>query len=124
MQGTEMKKYILPLVNSGIICSLSIALNFRDGTPVAGVFFAVLMLIPTLYVINQIKNNGNEIKIKAINKMMTLLSATLLGGTLYEMITENRISDAVGDRMAIVLVIIGGIILVVDYYIKPIMGKR
>lgn len=119
-----MKKYILPIVNGVIICSLAIILNIRDDTLIIGVLFAVIMLTATVYLINLIKNNGNEIRIKAINKIMTILSAVLLAGWLYETVTGNMISDETGDYMAIATVAVGVIIWLHDYYIKPFKNGK
>ncbi|MEE0265716.1 MAG: hypothetical protein UD936_08835, partial [Acutalibacteraceae bacterium] len=59
----------------------------------------------------------------AINKMMTILSATLLAGSLYENVTGQMISDKTGDYMAMIIIAIGVVILVYDYYIKPLKRK-
>lgn len=117
-------KYILPIVNCVIICSLSLILNFRDDTPIIGVILAIIVLIETVYHINLIRKNGNQIKINAINKITTLLSVALIAGCLYEIITGNMISDQAGDIMAIVLVIIGGGIWLYDYCIKPFKDNK
>lgn len=119
-----MIKYILPVLNCVIICALALMLNFRDNTPVIGVILAIIMLIATIYQINLIRKNGNEIKIKAINKIMTLGSAVLIAGCLYEIITGNMISDEVGDIMAIVLVVAGVGIWLYDYCIKPFRNNK
>jgi len=117
-------KYILPIVNCVIICTLAVVLNFRDDTPVIGVIFAAIILVLTAYQINLIGKNGNEIKIKAINKIMTLGSAVLIVGCLYEIITGNMISDEAGDIMAILLVAAGIGIWLYDYCIKPFRNSR
>ena len=117
-------KYILPIVNCVIICALSLMMNFRDDTPIIGVVLAIIILIETVYHINLIRKNGNEIKIKAINKIMTLGSAVLVVGCLYEIITGNMISDEAGDIMAILLVAAGIGIWLYDYCIKPFRNSR
>lgn len=117
-------KYILPIVNCVIICALSLMMNFRDDTPIIGVILAIIILIETVYHINLIRKNGNEIKINAINKIMTLCSAVLIAGCLYEKITGNMISDEVGDIMAIALVAIGVGIWLYDYCIKPFKDNK
>lgn len=119
-----MMKYILPIVNCVIICTLSVMLNFRDDTPVIGVILAVIILIVTIYHISLIRKNGNEIKIKAINKIMTLGSAVLIAGCLYEIITGNIISDQAGDIMSILLVAAGAGIWLYDYCIKPFKDNK
>lgn len=117
-------KYILPVVNGIVICTLAIVLNFRDDTPMIGVIFAMIVLIETVYHINLIRKNGNEIKINAINKVMTLLSVVLIVGCLYEGITGNVISDKAGDYIAIAVVVIGTIIWIYDYCIKPFKDNK
>ena len=117
-------KYILPIVNCVIICTLSLILNFRDNTPIIGVILAIVVLIETVYHINLIRKNGNQIKINAINKVMTLLYVALIAGCLYEMITGNIISDQAGDIMAIALVAIGVGIWLYDYCIKPFKDNK
>ena len=117
-------KYILPIVNCVIICTLSLILNFRDNTPIIGVILAIVVLIETVYHINLIRKNGNQIKINSINKVMTLLSVALIAGCLYEMITGNIISDQAGDIMAIALVAIGVGIWLYDYCIKPFKDNK
>ena len=118
-----MKKYILPFFNCIIISTLAFGLNLRDDTIITGVFFAIMTLVATIYQIYLIKKNGNEIKINAINKIMTILSAILVGGSLYEIFTGQMISDETGDYMALAIIIVGGVILVYDYYIKPLKRK-
>lgn len=117
-------KYILPAVNCIVICTLALLLNFRDDTPIIGVIFVMIILIETVYHINLIRKNGSEIKINAINKTMTLLSAVLIAGCLYEGITGNTISDKAGDYIAIAVVVIGVIIWLYDYCIKPFRDKK
>ncbi len=119
-----MIKYLLPITNGVISCSLALLLNFRDDTPIYGVLFAIIILVATVYLINLIRKNGNEIKINAINKLMTLLSAVLIAGCLYETITGNMISDETGDYMAIAVVAVGIIIWLYDYCIKPFKNPR
>ena len=117
-------KYILPIVNCVVICTLSLILNFRDDTPIIGVILAIIILIETVYHINLIRKNGNQIKINSINKVMTLLSVALIAGCLYEMITGNIISDQAGDIIAIALVAIGVGIWLYDYCIKPFKDNK
>ena len=117
-------KYILPIVNCVIICTLSLMMNFRDDTPIIGVILAIIILIETVYHINLIRKNGNQIKINSINKVMTLLSVALIAGCLYEMITGNIISDQAGDIIAIALVAIGVGIWLYDYCIKPFKDNK
>lgn len=117
-------KLILAIVNCVVICTLALILNFRDDTPIMGVLFSIIVLIETVYLINLIRKNGNEIKINAINKIMTLLSVVLTAGCLYETITGNVISDKTGDYVAIGVVVVGGIIWLYDYCIKPFRGNK
>ncbi len=119
-----MIKYILPIVNCIIICSLSVLMNFRDDTLIIGVILAIIVLIETVYHINLIRKNGNQIKINAVNKIMTLLSVVLIAGCLYEIVTGNMISDEAGDIMAMLLVAVGGGIWLYDYCIKPFKDNR
>lgn len=119
-----MMKYILPAVNGVILCTTSLLLNIREGTPVIGVLLAMIMLIATVYQMNLIQKNGSEIKIEAFNKIMTLASIVLTAGCLYEVITGNIISDEEGDYMAMTLVVIGVGIWVHDYFIKPFKINR
>ena len=118
-----MKKYILPIVNCIIICSLSLILNLRDDTLVIGIILSIIILVETIYHINLIRKNGNQIKINAINKIMTLSSVVLMSGCLYEVITGSAISDEVGDYIAIALVVIGVFIWLYDYCIKPFRNR-
>lgn len=120
---SKIKKYIIPISNCLISSFLALGLNFRDDSIIAGIFFTMIILGATIYQIVLIRKNGNEIKIHAINKMMTLLSATLLAGFLYEAISGQMISDEIGDYMAIIFLIIGAVILLYDYYIKPLKRK-
>lgn len=118
-----MLKYLLPIVNCTITCTLVVVLNFRDDTPAIGIIFAVIILVLTAYQINLIRKNGNEIKIKAINKIMTLGSVVLTAGCLYEGITGDSISDETGDYIAIAVVIAGVVIWLYDYCMKPFRCK-
>ncbi|MBQ8613640.1 MAG: hypothetical protein IJ416_05440 [Ruminiclostridium sp.] len=119
-----MKKYIIPTINCVIICALILFLNIRDDTPIIGILFSIGTVAVTLYLIKLIRNNGNEIKINAINKLMTLTSVVLTAGCLYELITGNMISDKTGDIIALIVVIIGICIWLYDYCIKPFKNKK
>lgn len=55
---------------------------------------------------------------------MTLLSAVLIAGCLYEGITGNTISDKAGDYIAIAVVVIGILIWIYDYCIKLFRDKK
>ncbi len=117
-------KYILPIVNCVIICTLALMMNFRDETPIIGIILSVVILIETVYHINLIRKNGNQIKINGINKIMTLCSAVAIAGCLYEIITGNMISDEAGDIIAIAFVVVGGGIWLYDYCIKPFKNNK
>lgn len=86
-------KYILPIVNCIVICTLSVIVNVRDRTTIIGAIIAVAVIAFTVYHIRLIKNNGNKIKINSLNKMVTLFSVVLLADCIYEFATGNTISD-------------------------------
>lgn len=119
-----MKKYILPVVNCIVICSLCLCGNLRDGTPIHSVFFIAITLAFSIFLIKLIKDKGNPIKINAMNKIITLTSLVLAGGFLYETITGNMISDKAGDILAVCLVLVGIVIWLYDYFIKPFKNKK
>ncbi len=114
-----MKKYFLPIVNLVMISLATLLLNLRDDTPFNAVLIIIGVICVTAYLIKNLKNGENTIKVNALNKALTLGAAILTIGALYEFLTGERISDESGDIMAVLLVIVCIGIWLYDYFIKP-----
>ena len=112
-------KYVLPIVNCVIICSLCIIVHIRDGTPIIGVLEIIGIVALNVYLLKLMKNNGNSIKIATMNKMWTIICVFSIICCGYEFATGTIISNEVGDCIAIILAVILIGILVYDYWIKP-----
>lgn len=120
----KIKNYIISIGNCVVICMLFFLLSIRDDTVGLTLLFIFGEIIITGYLVKNIKNKINTIKVNAINKMMTLLSVVLTLGFLYECSTGSRITDKTGDLLAVLLLIICVLIWLYDYWIKPFINKQ
>ena len=119
-----MKKYVIPTLNLIIISLTSAYIEIREGQAYHLIWIIGIGFFYYWFIISNLRKNTNEIKIKSMNKILSILAMVSLGGTAYELITGDRISDEVGDYLVYSVLAVTLLIILVDYYIKPCLIPR